>query len=60
MTLDEAKTQHRVVVEFEKTDRYRRLVGKVFLDGQDECLAQIAAGLAWHYKEYQREQPPED
>lgn len=58
--LADAVFQRRVVVEFGKTDRYGRLVGKVLLDGEDECLAQITAGLAWHYKQYQREQSPED
>ncbi|MCU0932588.1 MAG: thermonuclease family protein, partial [Serpentinimonas sp.] len=28
--------------------------------GQDASLAQLQAGLAWHYKEYEREQPRED
>jgi endonuclease YncB( thermonuclease family) len=45
-----------VVVQSYKTDRYGRLVGKVFLDGSDISLMQIRAGLAWHYKQYQKEQ----
>ena len=44
--LADAVFQRRVVVEFYKTDRYGRLIGKVLLDGQDESLAQVAAGLA--------------
>ena len=58
--LANAVLQRRVVVEYDKTDRYGRLVGKVLLNGQDECLAQVAAGLAWHYKKYEGEQPFED
>lgn len=45
-----------VEVEGEKNDRYGRLVGKVLVNGRDANLAQIQAGMAWHYKEYQREQ----
>lgn len=45
-----------VEVEGEKNDRYGRLVGKVLASGRDVNLAQIQAGMAWHYKEYQREQ----
>ena len=49
-----------VTVIYDKTDQYGRLVGKVIVDGQDANLAQVNAGMAWHYKEYQREQTPKD
>jgi endonuclease YncB( thermonuclease family) len=49
-----------VTVVFQKTDQYGRLVGKIVLDGKDINLEQVKAGMAWHYKEYQREQAPED
>lgn len=49
-----------IIVQFRKHDRYGRIVGKVILDGQDECLEQIKAGMAWHYKAFQREQSVED
>jgi endonuclease YncB( thermonuclease family) len=49
-----------VRVEYNKTDQYGRLVGKVFANGQDECLEQVKAGLAWHYKRYEKEQSPSD
>lgn len=49
-----------VRIEYEKTDGYGRLVGKVWVDGNDECLEQVKAGLAWHYKEYEKEQSPAD
>ena len=50
----------QVRIDYEKVDRYGRLVGKVWVDGNDECLEQLKAGLAWHYKEYEKEQPPAD
>jgi endonuclease YncB( thermonuclease family) len=49
-----------VSVVVRKTDQYGRLVGKILLEGKDINLEQVKAGLAWHYKEYQREQTPED
>lgn len=49
-----------VEVEGEKNDRYGRLLGKVLVNGRDANLAQIQAGMAWHYKQYQREQPAPD
>ena len=49
-----------VVVEYDKRDRYERILGKVLLSGEDMNLEQIRAGLAWHYKKYQNEQSPAD
>ena len=49
-----------VAVEWVKTDRYGRKVGKVLLAGLDCNLEQVKRGLAWHYKQYQREQSPAD
>lgn len=49
-----------VRVEYAKRDRYGRIVGKIFSAGRDASLEQLRAGLAWHYKQYQREQSRED
>ena len=49
-----------VRVEYEKHDRYGRIVGRILKDGQDAGLEQLRAGLAWHYKQYQREQSRAD
>ena len=49
-----------VVVDYDKRDRYRRILGKVMLNDEDMNLEQVRAGLAWHYKKYQKEQSPED
>ena len=55
-----------VRVEWDKRDRYGRLVGRVLLPEcpRPECpytrdagLEQLRAGLAWHYTEYAKEQP---
>ncbi len=50
----------QVRVEYQKRDRYGRIVGKVLLDGIEVCLEQVKAGFAWHYKKYQHEQSLED
>jgi endonuclease YncB( thermonuclease family) len=58
----------QVTVEYQKRDRYGRIVGKVLLyavyhtdiDGIDVCLEQVKAGFAWHYKKYQHEQSTEN
>ena len=51
---------HKVDVVLGKTDRYGRNISKVLSDGVDVNLEQIKAGLAWHYKQYEKDQPPED
>lgn len=50
----------QVTVIYSKLDKYGRVVGKVLLDGRDVNIEQVKAGLAWHYKKYESEQPPED
>ncbi len=50
----------QVTVEYQKRDRYGRILGKVLLAGIDACLEQVKTGLAWHYKKYQHEQSLED
>ena len=49
-----------VLVEWNKRDRWGRLIGKVLVDGKDVGLLQVEAGLAWHYKDFQGEQTPAD
>lgn len=46
-----------VEISWEKRDRYQRVLGKVLVNGQDVCLEQVKRGMAWHYKQYQRDQP---
>jgi endonuclease YncB( thermonuclease family) len=58
-----------VRIEFEKYDRYGRIVWKVLVrppDCQscgktlDVCLAQVGSGMAWWYRRYAHEQTTED
>ncbi len=49
-----------VNVETSKRDRYGRQIGKVLVNGRDVNLVQIERGMAWFYRQYQREQSPND
>jgi len=47
-------------VEWRKHDKYRRIVGNVRVAGEDVGLAQVRAGLAWWYRDFARDQTPQD
>lgn len=47
-------------IEWNKLDRYGRVIGKVLVNERDVNLEQIHRGCAWHYKQYQNEQALED
>ena len=49
-----------VSVQYDKEDRYGRIVGKVLINGVDANLEQVKRGLAWWYKKYQKEQLHQD
>lgn len=49
-----------VTVEWNKRDRYGRIVGKVNVGQDDVNLEQINRGCGWHYKKYQHEQSSSD
>ncbi len=55
--LSEAVFKRTVRIETRKKDRYGRTLGRVLLDGHDIGLRQIEQGLAWHYRQYSRDQP---
>ena len=59
----------QVRVESDKSDRYGRVLGKVWVQPNDcpKCgktldanHAQLLAGMAWWYRYYAKEQSPED
>ena len=49
-----------VTVEWSKTDRYGRILGKIEVDGVDANLEQVREGSAWVYTQYLRELTIED
>ena len=54
-SLVEMVSNQLVKVIWDKTDRYNRIVGKVLVDGKDVNLEQIKLGMAWYYRQYQKE-----
>ena len=50
----------QVDVNWDKRDRYGRIIGKISAGQVDVCLEQVRRGMAWHYKQYQRDQSPAD
>lgn len=59
-SLSELAYRRYVRVEVSKRDRYGRSVAKVLRGTLDVNLEQVRRGLAWHYKEYEREQSTSD
>jgi endonuclease YncB( thermonuclease family) len=50
-----------VTLDCEDERSYGRLICKILLaDGDDVCLEEVKAGMAWHYKQYEDEQTPGD
>ena len=49
-----------VTVQSKGTDRYGRTLGVISVGGTNVNQRMVAAGWAWHYKQYQREQSPAD
>lgn len=50
--------ERTVRVDVVKTDAFGRLVGRVFVDDRDVGLAQLRAGLAWHFTRYDADLAP--
>ena len=50
----------RVSIIYTKKDKYKRVLGQIFLDEMDVNLAMIRSGLAWHFKRYSRDQAKKD
>lgn len=50
----------QVTVEYSKQDKYGRTIGKILVGGLDANLEQVKAGMAWHYKQYAKEQTASD
>lgn len=43
-----------------KTDRYKRSVCRIVINGVDVSLEQVKAGMAWWYRQYAKEQTAKD
>lgn len=49
-----------VLVIWQMTDRYERELAKIMVDRMDINLEQLRAGMAWYFREYERDVPEED
>ena len=59
-SLTELVYDKEVVVHWDKKDKYYRILGKVIVDGRDANYVQLKKGLAWYYKQYEKDLSDED
>ena len=59
-SLAELVYDKEVVVNWDKKDKYYRILGKVIVDGKDANYEQLKKGLAWYYKQYEKDLSDED
>lgn len=45
-----------VTVQYQKKDKYKRILGTIYLDKLDINLQQVKDGFAWVYKKYSKNQ----
>ena len=48
--------QKDVVVKYESTDKYGRILGTIYYQGKDINLQQVKDGYAWVYRHYSKKQ----
>jgi endonuclease YncB( thermonuclease family) len=44
-----------VRIDWKKRDRYKRIIGRVYLGDRDISLEMVRDGWAWHYKRFSKE-----
>ena len=54
-SLSELVYDKEVLVTWDKKDKYYRILGKVIVDGRDANYEQLKKGLAWYYKQYEKD-----
>jgi endonuclease YncB( thermonuclease family) len=59
-SLSELVYDKEVLVTWDKKDKYYRILGKVIVDGRDANYEQLKKGLAWYYKQYEKDLNDED
>ena len=59
-SLSELVYDKEVIVTWDKKDKYYRILGKVIVDGRDVNYEQLKKGLAWYYKQYEKDLNDED
>ena len=59
-SLSELTYDKTVDVETSTRNRYGRQIGKVLVNARDVNLVKVERGMAWFYRQYQREKSPTD
>ena len=59
-SLAELVYDKEVLVTWDKKDKYYRILGKVIVDGRDANYEQLKKGLAWYYKQYEKDLSDDD
>ena len=59
-SLAELVYDKEVLVVWDKKDKYYRILGKVIVGGRDANYEQLKKGLAWYYKQYEKDLIDED
>ena len=59
-SLSELVYDKEVLVTGDKKDKYYRILGKVIADGRDANYEQLKKGLAWYYKQYEKDLSDDD
>ncbi len=59
-SLSELVYDKEVIVTWDKKDKYYRILGKVIVNGRDANYEQLKKGLAWYYKQYEKDLNDED
>ena len=59
-SLSELVYDKEVLVTWDKKDKYYRILGKVIADDRDVNYEQLKKGLAWYYKQYEKDLNDED
>ena len=59
-SLAELVYDKEVLVTWDKKDKYYRILGKVIADDRDVNYEQLKKGLAWYYKQYEKDLNDED
>jgi endonuclease YncB( thermonuclease family) len=59
-SLSELVYDKEVLITWDKKDKYYRILGKVIFDGRDVNYEQLKKGLAWYYKQYEKDLSDED
>jgi endonuclease YncB( thermonuclease family) len=59
-SLSELVLEKEVLVTWDKKDKYYRIIGKVIVDGTEANYEQLKKGLAWYYKQYEKDLNDDD